>query len=93
MSYNVRQLSVGRLRLCLSTCENARKVTPIELTALHARFDEVRQLAAAIDVGGLGDPGALAMVRTALAARMRLYEGQLANAKEAAVDDTQGRLL
>jgi hypothetical protein len=68
-------------------------VTPIELTALHARLDEVRQIAAAIDVGGLGDRISLAMVRAALAARIRLYEGQLAGAREVAVDESQGQLL
>jgi hypothetical protein len=68
-------------------------VTPIELTALHARLDEVRQIAAAIDVGGLGDRTSLSMVRAALAARIRLYEGQFAGAREIAVDESQGQLL
>jgi hypothetical protein len=68
-------------------------LTSADLIALLARLDEVRQLAAAIDLGGLGEPKRLKMVRTALAARIRLYQGQLPANKEDPANGEQGTLL
>lgn len=52
-------------------------VTAVELAALMARLDEVRRIADAIDLGSLGDPAHLVLVRRALASRIRLHESQI----------------
>jgi len=54
-------------------------VTAVDLAALTARLDEVRRIADAIDLGSLGSPVHLKLVRRALASRIRLHESLLLN--------------